>query len=77
MKGVRRARTVSRSNASCEASRKVCAVLLCSQTQLVKDMEAKLEEQEQHRAYLDQLLPILKQRDPSLLNLMNSSLVSK
>lgn len=40
-------------------------------------MEAKLEEQEQNRHYLDQLLSMLKDRDPTLLHVINSSLASK
>ena len=47
------------------------------QTEAMKDMEAKLEEQEQNRLYLDQLLSMLKDRDPGLLHLMNSSLASR
>lgn len=43
-------------------------------TEAVKDMEAKLEEQEQNRQYLDQLLSMLKDRDPTLLHVINSSL---
>ena len=47
------------------------------QTEAVKDMEAKLEEQEQNQHYLDQLLTMLKDRDPTLLHVINSSLASK
>jgi len=43
-------------------------------TEAVKDMEAKLEEQEQNKLYLDQLLAMLKDRDPTLLHVINSSL---
>ncbi|XP_015773506.1 PREDICTED: uncharacterized protein LOC107351721, partial [Acropora digitifera] len=46
-------------------------------TEAVKDMEAKLEEQEQNQHYLDQLLTMLKDRDPTLLHVINSSLASK
>ncbi|XP_029207485.2 centrosomal protein of 290 kDa-like isoform X4 [Acropora millepora] len=45
-------------------------------TEAVKDMEAKLEEQEQNQHYLDQLLTMLKDRDPTLLHVINSSLAS-
>jgi len=45
-------------------------------TEAVKDMEAKLEEQEQNQHYLDQLLSMLKDRDPTLLHVINSSLAS-
>lgn len=51
--------------------------LLCVQTEAVKDMEAKLEEQEQNKLYLDQLLAMLKDRDPTLLHVINSSLASR
>ena len=47
------------------------------QTEAVKDMEAKLEEQEQNKLYLDQLLAMLKDRDPTLLHVINSSLASR
>ena len=47
------------------------------QTEAVKDMEAKLEEQEQNKLYLDQLLTMLKDRDPTLLHVINSSLASR
>ena len=50
---------------------------LCVQTEAVKDMEAKLEEQEQNKLYLDQLLAMLKDRDPTLLHVINSSLASR
>ena len=50
---------------------------VCLQTEAVKDMEAKLEEQEQNQHYLDQLLSMLKDRDPTLLHVINSSLASK
>lgn len=45
-------------------------------TEAVKDMEAKLEEQEQNKLYLDQLLAMLKDRDPTLLHVINTSLAS-
>ena len=51
--------------------------LICLQTEAVKDMEAKLEEQEQNRHYLDQLLSMLKDRDPTLLHVINTALASK
>ena len=47
------------------------------QAEAVKDMEAKLEEHEQNQHYLDQLLAMLKDRDPTLLHLINTSLASK
>ena len=47
------------------------------QTEAVKDMEAKLEEQEQNKLYLDQLLAMLKDRDPTLLHVINSSLAQR
>ena len=50
---------------------------MCVQTEAVKDMEAKLEEQEQNKLYLDQLLAMLKDRDPTLLHVINSSLASR
>lgn len=52
-------------------------LFLCVQTEAVKDMEAKLEEQEQNKLYLDQLLAMLKDRDPTLLHVINSSLASR
>ncbi|XP_027058250.1 uncharacterized protein LOC113685010 isoform X4 [Pocillopora damicornis] len=45
-------------------------------TEAVKDMEAKLEEHEQNKLYLDQLLAMLKDRDPTLLHVINTSLAS-
>ena len=47
------------------------------QTEAVKDMEAKLEEHEQNRIYLNQLLSMLRDRDPTLLHVINTSLAQK
>ena len=47
------------------------------QTESVKDMEAKLEEHEQNRIYLNQLLSMLRDRDPTLLHVINTSLAQK
>ena len=55
---------------------KLCFIVFV-QTEAVKDMEAKLEEQEQNKLYLDQLLAMLKDRDPTLLHVINTSLASR
>lgn len=52
-------------------------VFVFVQTEAVKDMEAKLEEHEQNKLYLDQLLAMLKDRDPTLLHVINTSLASR
>ena len=52
-------------------------VFVFEQTEAVKDMEAKLEEHEQNKLYLDQLLAMLKDRDPTLLHVINTSLASR
>jgi len=57
--------------------RKNVVLLIFLQTEAVKDMEAKLEEHEQNRIYLNQLLSMLRDRDPTLLHVINTSLAQK
>ena len=43
----------------------------------MKDTQARLEEQEQNKVYLDKILAVIKDRDPVLLQAITSSLASR
>ena len=43
----------------------------------MKDTQARLEEHEQNKVYMDKILAFIKERDPVLLQTITSSLASR